>query len=143
MDSRLFYEFREKRGLVYQIGSSLPPLEWQSYFVIYLTSTPENHREILDCLQAEIDRLRETIPEPDEVERARTFLKGTFLMSQERNADQAHLLARYHSLDLGIDYIDRYPRMLDEVAPQDLQKAAQEYLKDPLLAVVGPSNKVA
>ena len=141
MDSRLFSEFREKRGLVYQIGSTLPPLEWQSYFAIYLTSTPDNHAEILECLQAEIDRLKDTVPDSDEVERARRFLKGTFLMSQERNADQAHLLSRYHSLGLGIDFIDRYPRMLDEVSPQDIQQVAGEYLNDPLLAVVGPTKK--
>ena len=140
MDSRLFTEIREKEGLVYQIGSSYPPLEWQGFFGISLMSTRQNHDKILFHLEKEIDRLKDTLPDPDELQRAKTYLKGTFLMSQERCADQAHLLARYHSLGLGIDFIDRYPIMLESVTETDIQKIAKEHLHHPVLAIVGPGD---
>lgn len=141
MDSRLFTEIREKEGLVYQIGSSYPPLEWQGFFGISLMSTRQNHDKILYHLDKEINRLKETLPDPDEIQRAKTYLKGTFLMSQERCSDQAHLLARYHSLGLGIDFIDRYPSMLDSVVPEDIQTIARQHLHHPVLAIVGPGSE--
>lgn len=140
MDSRLFTEIREKEGLVYQIGSSFPPLEWQGFFGISLMSTRQNHDKILFHLEKEINRLKETLPDPDELQRAKTYLQGTFLMSQERCSDQAHLLARYHSLGLGIDFIERYPSMLDSVTAMDIQSVAKEHLHHPVLAIVGPGN---
>ncbi|NUN97241.1 MAG: insulinase family protein, partial [Candidatus Omnitrophica bacterium] len=138
MDSRLFAEIREKLGLVYQIGSSYPALEWSSFFAISLISTRQNHDRILGQLEVEIRKLREVLPEEEELARAKTYLKGTFLMSQERNADQAHLLARYHSLGLGIDFIDRYPRMLDAVTVERVREVAEQSLHSPVIAVVGP-----
>lgn len=140
MDSRLFTEIREKEGLVYQIGSSYPPLEWQGFFGISLMSTRQNHDKILFHLEKEIDRLKETLPDPDELQRAKTYLKGTFLMSQERCSDQAHMLARYHSLGLGIDFIDKYPSMLEAVTAADIQSIAREHLHHPVLAIVGPGE---
>lgn len=140
MDSRLFQEVREKQGLVYQIGSSYPPMEWQGCFSISLMSTRQNHQKVLDSLDREIQRLKSEIPDGDEVDRARTYLKGTFLMSQERCSDQAFLLARYHSLGLGIEFIDKYPVLLDEVTPEDIRANADAYLNHPVLAIVGPGN---
>lgn len=137
MDSRLFSEVREKRGLVYQIGSSYPPLEWQSCFAISLVTTQANHGEVLECIHREVDRLKTTLPEGDELDRAKTYLKGTFLMAQERVADQAHLLARYHSLGLGVEFIDEYPRGIDQVRAEDIRSAAEAELKTPLIAGVG------
>ncbi len=141
MDSRLFTEIREKEGLVYQIGSSYPPLEWQGFFGISLMSTRQNHDKILFHLEKEIDRLKDTLPDPDELERAKTYLKGTFMMSQERCADQAHLLARYHSLGLGVSFIDQYPSLLDAVTAEDIQSIAREHLHHPVLAIVGPGDE--
>jgi zinc protease len=138
MDSRLFSEIREKRGLVYQIGSSFPALEWQSYFAISLVSTRQNHDQILEQLAQQVVRLKETLPDPEELARAKTYLKGIWIMGQEKNADQAHQLARYHSQGLGIDFIDRYPRLLEEVTAEAVQSLARQYLHNPLLAIVGP-----
>lgn len=138
MDSRLFQEVREKQGLVYQIGSSYPPLEWQGCFSISLISTCQNHQKVLDSLDGEIQRLKSELPDTDEVDRARTYLKGTFLMSQERCTDQSLLLARYHSLGLGVEYIERYPSLLDQVTPERVCTNANHYLTEPVLAIVGP-----
>jgi predicted Zn-dependent peptidase len=140
MDSRLFDEIREKRGLVYQIGSTYPPLEWGSVFIVSLVSTVQNHDEVLECLDREIDRLKTTLADPDEIGRAKTYLQGTFLMSQEKNRDQTYLLARTHSLGLGVDYIDRYPQLLDEVTPESIRQAARGFLIHPTIAIVGPGN---
>jgi predicted Zn-dependent peptidase len=140
MDSRLFSEIREKQGLVYQIGSSYPALEWQGMFAVSLVSTRTNHDRILESLAKEIDRLKETLAEEDEIERAKTYLRGTFLMSMERNSDQALLLAKYHSLGLGIDFINRYPAMIEKVTAESIQRVAREYFTQPTLAIVGPGD---
>jgi predicted Zn-dependent peptidase len=142
MDSRLFSEIREKRGLVYQIGSSYPAREWQSAFSVGLVTTRQHHAAVLEQLGIEMERLRDTLPDPDELDRAKTYLKGVYLMSQERNSDQAHLLARYHSHKLGIDFIERYPRLLDEVTGEQVRSAARQCLHDPLIAAVGPSPAI-
>ena len=140
MDSRLFSEIREKRGLVYQIGSSYPALEWQGMFAISLVSTRANHDKILENLGKEIDRLKETLAEKDEIARAKTYLRGTFLMSMERNSDQALMLARYHSFGLGIDHINRYLAMIEKVTADSVREVAHLYCTQPTLAIVGPGE---
>jgi len=140
MDSRLFSEIREKQGLVYQIGSSFPALEWQGMFAITLISTRQNHDRVLEGLAKEIHRAGTTTPSADELKRAITYLQGTFLMSQERNADQATLMARYHSLGLGIEFIEEYPGMLEKVTPRQVQEVAQRYLLEPTIAIDGPGE---
>lgn len=141
MDSRLFAEIREKQGLVYQIGSTYPALEWQGMFAVSLVTTVGNHARVLDSLRSELDRLKQTPPSEDEILRARTYLQGTFLMAQEKNADQADILARYHSLGLGIDFVDRYPVLLEKVTPEEVRQAAAAYFDQPTLAIVGPGNE--
>lgn len=138
MDSRLFSEVREKQGLVYQIGSSYPGLEWGSYFAVSLITTAPNHHKVLETLAREIEKISSTLPDEEEVERAKTYLKGTYLMSQEKNSDQALLLARCHSLGLGIDYVNRYPRMIDSVTPEAVVEVCGRFFQNPTLAIVGP-----
>jgi predicted Zn-dependent peptidase len=140
MDSRLFSEIREKQGLVYQIGSSYAALEWQGIFAISLISTYQNHDTILKSLAGEVDRIRDEVAGGDEVSRAKTYLQGTFLMSQEKTSDQASLLARYHTLGAGIEFIDNYPLLLEEVSPEQVREAAGKYLTEATLAIVGPGE---
>ncbi|MCA9435067.1 MAG: insulinase family protein [Candidatus Omnitrophica bacterium] len=142
MDSRLFSEVREKQGLVYQIGSSFPGLEWGSFFAISLMTTAQNHDQVLETLGREIEKIRLDPPEEDEIDRAKTFLRGTYLMSQEKNSDQALLLARYHSLGLGIDFVDRYPKMIEAVKAESMVEIAREYFREPALAIVGPGQEI-
>ncbi len=143
MDSRLFTEVREKQGLVYQIGSSFPGLEWGSFFAISLIATLQNHDKVLETLSREIERIRTDRAAEEEVERAKTYLMGTYLMSQEKNSDQALMLARYHSLGLGIEYIDRYPRMISEVTPDSMLEVCRQYFRSQTVAIVGPGQEIS
>ena len=139
MDSRLFVSVRDERGLAYQIGSSYIAMEGPSLFLIYLGTRPERFEEAKEVVLGEVERMvEEQVPE-EELEAAKTYIKGTFLMSQERNMDQASLLARYELTGLGYRFVEVYPELIDAVTAEDVLRAARRYLSGPyVLGAVVP-----
>ena len=139
MDSRLFVSVRDERGLAYQIGSSYIAMEGPSLFLIYLGTRPERFEEAKEVVLGEVERMvEEQVPE-EELEAAKTYIKGTFLMSQERNMDQASLLAKYELTGLGYRFVEVYPELIDAVTAEDVLRAARRYLSGPyVLGAVVP-----
>lgn len=141
MDSRLFIELRDKRGLAYQVGSAYPARLGPSIFAIYIGSAPENHEAVVDGILQEVHRLKyEPIPE-DELERAKTFIKGTFIMSQETNMGQAGLYGLYEVMGLGAQFVEAFPELITAVTAEQVQEAARKYLTFYNLTTIQPQRR--
>lgn len=143
MDSRLFASVRDGKGLAYQIGSSYVAMEGPSLFLIYLGTRPEQFEEAKEVVLEEVGRMAEEPVQEEELEAAKTYIKGTFLMSQERNVDQASLLARYELAGLGYRFVEVYPELIDAVTAEDVLRAARTYLSGPyVLGAVVPGGRI-
>jgi len=140
MSSRLFVELRERRGLAYEIGSSYVARPGPSLYALYIGTQPEQVEEARDGMLEQIRKIRDREIPAEELARAKTYLKGTFLMTQERNIGRARLLARSELLGLGHRFADRYPKMIDRVTAEDVLDVARRYFDDnyTLAAVVPP-----
>lgn len=139
MNSRLFNELREKRGLAYQIGSAFPSRLGPSLFATYIGAAPENHDAVIKGILEEIERLKvEPVPD-DELERAKTFIKGTFIMSQETNMGQASLYGQFMRLGLGPGFVDRYPELISSVTADKVTEVANKYLNLYTLTSIRPA----
>ena len=128
MNCRLFTELRDKRGLAYQVGSTYVARPGPSMFVAYIGTAPNQFEVARDAILDEVKKIRSAPVTSEELHTSKTYLKGTFIMGQERNSSQAALLARYEAMGLGWDYIQRYPGLIDGVAVEDVLRAAQSYL---------------
>jgi len=143
MNSRLFTELRDKKGLAYQVGSTFPTRLGPGIFAAYIGAAPENHRSVVEGILAEVKKIQQEPVEPDELQRAKTYIKGTFIMSQETNMGQAGLYGLFEAMGMGYEYVDTYPEEISRVTAEQIQQAARRYLTFYTLAAIRPTPKPA
>jgi zinc protease len=141
MDSRLFREIRDKRGLCYQVGSAFNPHRDHTPQLIYTVTSPKNRSEAVACAEAEIERLKSEPVGEEELERVKTYVCGTYVMSLESNMGQASHYASYEINGLGWEYANHYPGKVYAVTPDDVIRAAQKYFTHRLLTITAPEEE--
>ena len=93
MSSRLFQEVREKRGLAYSVYSFNSSFADGGIFGIYAGTGAVQVTELIHVLCGEMMGLGEAIPE-DELQRAKTQLKASYLMSRESSSSRCEQLGQ-------------------------------------------------
>jgi predicted Zn-dependent peptidase len=83
MNSRLFTEVREKRGLAYGVGAYPLSLRDAGMIRIYAGTVPEKAYETVAVTLGELQKLEQDGVQPDELERAKTVLKSRLIMAGE------------------------------------------------------------
>jgi predicted Zn-dependent peptidase len=99
MSSRLFQSVREEAGLAYSVYSAADFHRDSGMFSIHLGVSPERGREALARVRQELLTLCEQGPTEEEVEAARSQIRGSLLMSQESVTSRMYSLAHdelYH-----------------------------------------------
>ena len=76
----------------------------------------------------------------DELEDSKRYLTGSLPLQLETNDGVAGMLGDLEWYGLGLDYVQRYTGLVNEVTPARLMDAAQKYLNPDAfaLAVAGP-----
>ncbi len=141
LSSRLFVELREKRGLAYDVSAFYPTRLDKSQFVTYMGTAPTNLEIAKEGLASEVRRLRVSALTTEEVQTAKNKLLGQYALGKQTNAEFAQLYGWYETLGLGIDYDYIFPEQIKKISPEDIQRVANEYLKDDFLctSIVGSS----
>ena len=124
MSSRLFQEIREKRGLAYSVYSYVISHADSGAMVIYSGTGPEQCRQVIDLVCAEIGRIkRESVP-ADELNSAREQLKGKLMMTLESTDSLMTRLAK-DELYLGRSQpLEDVLAGFDAVTPDDIRDLA-------------------
>jgi predicted Zn-dependent peptidase len=138
MAGRLFVELRDKRALAYTATAFYDPVHEPGALVLYLGTLPANAERAEQALRDEVRRVqREPIP-PAEVERAKSYLLGKYVMDRRTNERLAWYLAFYATEGVGLDFPERYRRAAEAVTAQDVQRMATSCLGAPATVVLGP-----
>ncbi|MGH2373438.1 MAG: M16 family metallopeptidase [bacterium] len=138
--SRLFSEIRDKRGLAYQVGSSLVSRAGPGSVVLVAGTDPPNLSAVVSGMLREVERLRvEGVP-AEEIERAKRGVIGRFALAHEQLEQQAFYLGWYEVMGIGFDYDERFPQEIAAVTPADVHRVARQYLVNHVLAVVAPAT---
>ncbi|MDP8243328.1 MAG: pitrilysin family protein [Candidatus Hinthialibacter antarcticus] len=135
MDSRLFREIREKRGLCYQVGAAYTPRMEHSPLLVYTVTTPKNREEALRCAEAEIERLKVELVADEELHRAKTYICGSYVMSMESNMGQAGRYGAYEIAGLGWEYANAFPDDIQSVTAETIRETAERLFTHRLLTV--------
>lgn len=139
MSSRLFQEVREKRGLVYSVGSALTHYAGTGSFSVYAGCSPKRVPEVLRIVRSELAGAAAHGLTAEEVARARGQLKGGMVLGLEDTGSRMSRLGK-SELSYGEylsvrEVLDR----LDAVDEQQVREIAADLLtRDLCLAVVGP-----
>jgi zinc protease len=134
--SRLYHEVRETRGLAYGIHGSLI---WLDHTALMLGSTAtraDATAQTIDIIEHEIRRMGEQGPTAEEVVKAKTYLKGSFALGLDTSNRIASQLVQMQLDNLGIDYIERRPSLIDAVTLEDTKRVAKRLLDGGLLVTV-------
>ncbi len=126
---RLFTELRDRQSLAYSLSSfSLMGTDTGS-FGAYIGTSPERREEAIRELWSQLYRVRNEPIGEDELQRARNQLIGNYRLGLQTNGARAMEMALNETYDLGLDFAERYPRLLEATTAEDVQAAARRYLQ--------------
>jgi zinc protease len=134
--SRLYREVREKRGLAYSISDSLV---WMNHSALFVGSTgtrADRTGETVEAIAGEIRRMAENGPTELELAEAKSYLKGSQLLSLDTSSKLASALLQYQLDRLPIDYLERRNAVVDAVTIDDAKRAARRLWAEGLLTVI-------
>lgn len=95
MSSVLFQKVREELGLAYSVYSFVSTYADCGSMCVYAGVNPKNKDLALDCIFKEIANLRKNGLSEKEFMRSKEQIKASFIYSQESNASQMLLYAKY------------------------------------------------
>ena len=139
MASRLFLLLREDLGIAYDVHTYTANLRDTGVFAVYLGVDPDKAEGALEATLGELRRARTGIPAA-ELERVREYAKGRMLLSMEDTHAVSSWYGTQALLRNEIRSLDDVVAHLDAVTPDDVDRVAQQVLRDDRLrlAVVGP-----
>ncbi len=142
MYGRLGKVIREANGLAYYVYSSLEGGRAPGPWRIIAGVNPTNVDRTVALILEELQRIREARVPKEELQDSQALLTGSLPLQLETNGGVAHALLNIERYKLGLDYLQRYPEMINAVTPQQVQEIAQRWL-DPdhyALAIAGPAG---
>src|SRR4051812_31842030 len=139
MSSRLFQEIREKRGLVYSVGSSLTHYAGTGAFSVYAGCSPKRVPEVLRLIREELARVAADGLTAEEVARGKGQLKGGMVLGLEDTGSRMSRLGK-SELSFG-EYLPvrEVLARLDAVDEEQVRAVGADLLtRETCLAIVGP-----
>jgi zinc protease len=134
--SRLMEEVREKRGLAYSVSTSLQPMDHAAVLVGQVATRNSQIKQSLDVIRAEWTRMAASGATAQELADAKTYINGAFPLRLDSSGRIASLLVTIQLDKLGIDYLDRRPKLIDSVTLADVARAAKQLLDADRLTTV-------
>ncbi|MXV44137.1 insulinase family protein [Saccharibacter sp. 17.LH.SD] len=142
MSSRLFQEIRERRGLVYSVYSFASPFADSGLFGLYAGTSPHQIDELVPAMLNELRTLQKGLSKA-EIERARTQLKASLLMSLESTGSRCSQIARQLQVHGRIIPTDEIVRRIDNVTEDDILSVARSLFEGaPTVTSVGSANTI-
>lgn len=144
-DSRLWQELRQKRGLVYSVGTSLKADRDRGDLEIEMSASPEHVEAAVALTRRELHDLQDHPPDAAELSQAKTRLSSSALLDEEAPAGQLQELLDIAQNGLPLDYYRSLTARYADITPADIQRVAKAYLRpDTLIEIfAGPSGSWA
>jgi zinc protease len=136
LSSRLYKEVREKRGLAYSVYEALLWMDHSAIFIGNTGTRADRAGETVDAINKEVRRMAEDGPTQQELDEAKSYLKGSQMLALDTSSKLASALLQYQLDKLPIDYIEKRNAIVDAVTLDDAKKAAQRLWGQGLLTVI-------
>lgn len=139
MSSRLFIEVREKRGLCYNVRSSVDAYEDVGALVIRAGLDAKRLTEAMNTIFKELKKIQKGVS-PDELKEAKDHFEGSLKLSLENSSNKAEFFGRqeiyFNEVLTPEDKIKKYK----EVGLADIKRVAREIINNKKLSIaaIGP-----
>ena len=126
--AKLMEEVREKRGLAYSVYSYLQPFQHASILSGSVATKNASMGESLDIIRAELKKMAEQGPSPDDLKAAKDYLTGSYALRFDTNAKIASQLLGLLQEGFGPDYVDNRNKLVEAVTIEDAKRVAKRLL---------------
>jgi len=140
MNSRLFTELRDKKGLGYQVGSLYAGFSRDAFVGAFIGTKPDKFEVARTGIADEVGKIRSDGITDDELASTKKYLRGTYIIELESNGSQASNLANNECTGIGYDFADRYLGGIEKVTKDEVLKSADEYFGFYALASILPQT---
>jgi len=137
--SRLFRSVRDQQRLAYEVATSLPSQLAGSSFTLYALTSSSALDQTKTAMTDELVRLQTEPVSAADLQRAKAYLKGRYLLGHQYSAQYAFDLAWYEMIDAGIAYDRALPGKIDAITAADIQRVARTYFTNYYCIVIIPS----
>jgi zinc protease len=127
MGSRLFNRIREELGLAYYIGTQAFHALGAGAFYFYCGTDPQKIDQVEEELLKQIADLAANGLQEDELARAKTTWKSSWLRQQQGNGAMADALAWDELNGHGYQRHQRLPEIVEAVTPDQIREAAARF----------------
>jgi predicted Zn-dependent peptidase len=140
MDSRLFTEVRDKRGLCYSVYSTFDRRLNAGSWRVYVGTQPSSLKEAEAVCREVVANMARHGVTPSELASAKAYAKGIFRVARQDFGTDARVLNNYEFWGLGAEEVERVPAGLDAVTLADCARVAKQWLRPDraVVAVVKP-----
>jgi zinc protease len=142
MMGRIGQSVREKQGMAYYAFSDLRAGLLAGPWWVRAGINPANVDRAIAAILHEVKELQADGPAPDELADARAYLTGSLAVRLETSQGVAQTLADIELFGLGLDYLERYPSIINGTSRDAIVRAVRRFpLEAYALAVAGPERK--
>lgn len=141
MGGRIGEYVREKNGMAYYAGASLNgglgPGAWYAYAGV----NPKNVDKAIELMEREIQKFITRKVTPQEFDDNKANFIGRMPLSLETNEGVAGSLSSLELHNLGMDFLQRYPALIQAITRDEVLAVAREFMSAEhyALAVAGPA----
>jgi zinc protease len=136
LSSRLYREVREKRGLAYSVYDTLLWMDHSALFIGNTATRADRAGETVDAVNREVRRMAEDGPTQQELDEAKSYLKGSRMLSLDTSSKLASAMLQYQLDHLPIDYFEKRNAAVEAVTLDDARNAARRLWGHGLLTVI-------
>jgi zinc protease len=143
--SRLFMNVREEKGYAYDARSSAQPYRDGGMFAAITQVRNEVLGEALETVLEELRRMGSEPVADEELETAKNYMSGTFVLRLETPDSQAAQILGTRLLGLPLEYLEQYTPRVRAVSADAIQAAAGTYMNpdEAAIVVVGDAAALA
>lgn len=131
--ARLFKEVREARGLAYSVWSQLACADHADTLAGATTTKNERAAESLAVIEAEIARMANEGPTQDELDKAKSYLTGSYDLRFDSSTKIAGALVGVMRDGFSPAYLDERNARIEAVTLEDARRAARRLFGQKLL----------
>lgn len=142
MMGRLGEHVREQLGLAYYSYSSLEASREPGPWLVAAGVNPADVERCLAAVAVEIQRLGSELVPEEELADSKAYLIGSLPLRLETNEGVSQSILDMVWYDLGLDYLERYPALIEGVTAEAVRQVAAKYLRPDAyaLAIAGPAR---
>ena len=140
MSSRLFNEVREKRGLAYEIGTSLKRFHDTGAFLVHAGIDNSKVEDCLELIFQELGKTKKILVNHNEFKRAKEFLLGQLSLALEDTMEYMLWMGESMACLDKIYSLEQIVKEVNKVSLEDVRQVARQVFDSARinLALIGP-----